>query len=182
MLSLDLGQKNLGWVYLDWDTQMLDFGLFIIDDAKSKDDEFIIHHRCLKIQELIKGLKDRFKIDVVIIERQVKNNRVCQLISYAIVAFCVEYNYKVFIFSPLNKFKVIDQPYTTVKKAHKKLSIENCWKTLQVYFPNKLKEFLKNKKKDDIADAFNQMWIYGILNNIIGVSFEEYREIVVEKV
>jgi hypothetical protein len=77
------------------------------------------------------------------------------------------------------KFKAIEQEYTCAKKAHKKLSIENCKRTLWEYFPDKVKEFFALKKYDDVSDAFNQMFIYGLCNNIIDIPMEEYKKVVI---
>jgi hypothetical protein len=76
------------------------------------------------------------------------------------------------------KFKAIGQPFTTEKKAHKKLSIENCKKFLQVYDNEKYKEFMKYTKKDDIADAFNMAIVYGLLHDKLWLDMEEYKEII----
>jgi hypothetical protein len=76
------------------------------------------------------------------------------------------------------KFKAISQKYSTKNKAHKKLSIENCRKFLENFFPQQLEYFMKFKKRDDIADSCNQAIVYGILNNLIELPLEEYKEII----
>jgi hypothetical protein len=76
------------------------------------------------------------------------------------------------------KFKAIQQPFTCEKKAHKKLSIENCKRILQKYFPDKYKEYMKYTKKDDIADSFNMAMIYGLLQNSLWIDIEEYKNLI----
>jgi uncharacterized protein YlxP (DUF503 family) len=178
MLSFDLGQVNLAWVYLDWANKCLEFGMFCIDEEKLGGE--VIDYRCSRIHTLMQGLREKYTVSKVIIERQVKQNQICQCIAFGIITLCREYQWEVYVFSPVLKFTYIQQPYTTVKRAHKKLSIENARRTIKEYFPDKYIEFMKYRKKDDLSDSFNQCWIYGLFTHIIEIDLDEYKKLVVD--
>jgi hypothetical protein len=63
---------------------------------------------------------------------------------------------EVILFSPLCKFTTFGIPFTTARKAHKKLSMKMARNILKP-IPEAREAFESFVKQDDIADAFNQI-------------------------
>jgi hypothetical protein len=180
MLSIDLGPKNLAWVYLysNAEEKDVEFGMINIDGNFDRGDSIVIH-RCNRIQEFMNQLMNRFpKIRIFVIEKQARFNQVCNNLLYGICTIASEFGWEIFLFPPVMKFTAINQPFNTTKKAHKQLSIKNCVKFLTEYFPEKLDELNQYVKQDDIADAMNQAIIYGILHNYLWLNIEEYKKVI----
>jgi hypothetical protein len=188
MLSIDLGPKNLAWVYLYSRNKIgetkieeeneLEFGMINIDADKPRDVSIVVH-RCQKLGEFMNSMIGRFpNIRILIVEQQTRFNNVCMNLLYSLVSFATEIKLEVFLFPPILKFTAIQQPFDTKKKAHKQLSIDNCKKFLSAYFPDKLSEFLRYIKKDDLADAMNQSVIYALLRNYLWIDMEEYKKVI----
>jgi len=180
MISIDLGPKNLAWVYLYSNDELKDveFGMINLD-AEKDNHESIVIHRCNRIQEFMNHLLGRFPlIKVLVIEKQARFNQVCNNLLYGICSVACEFGWEIFLFPPIMKFTAINQPFDTTKKAHKQLSIKNCEKFLSEYFPDKIEELRQYRKQDDIADAMNQAIIYGILHNYLWLSIEEYKRVI----
>jgi hypothetical protein len=90
----------------------------------------------------------------VVIEKQVRANITAMGLMYSLLSLALMYSEDVIEFVPNQKFILLNQSYTTVKKAHKALAIQMIKDLLTKYYPDKLSEFNKLKKKDDIADSF----------------------------
>jgi hypothetical protein len=63
---------------------------------------------------------------------------------------------EVILFSPLCNFTTFRIPFTTARKAHKKLSVKMALNILRP-IPEARQAFESFTKHDDIADAFNQI-------------------------
>jgi hypothetical protein len=121
----------------------------------------------------------KYKINVVVIEKQVKQNYACQNLVYSIITICKIKNIPYYLFSPLWKFTSIQQEYTTKKKAHKQLSVLNCIKFLEMWCMDDVKKFNSYKKKDDIADSINQGIVYCLLKNFWNIiKLEDYKQLI----
>jgi hypothetical protein len=168
MLSIDLGNENLAWVFLFYgkerkEENIMEFGMVNVDE-----DDSLIIHRYKKLYEFFSDIDDMFpNIRTLIVEKQARFNYVCNNLLYAVCALAARFCCNIYLFLPIMKFTVIHQPYDTKKRGHKKISIENCKKFILEYFPDKVIEYNKYRTKDDIADIFNQAIIYGILNNYL---------------
>jgi len=190
MLSIDLGMTNTAWCYIgqrddpqcEADRWIVDFGMLNIDEGQHRGTtrQSITKYRCQKLVGFMRSMRDTYYIQTVIIEEQTPRNTICMNLMYALTAVAVEYGYDVFLFKPILKFTAIQQPFTTEHKAHKKLSIENCKTVLKTYFPDKNEWFKKYRKQDDIADAFNQAMVYGVLHDLLWIDLEEYKNLIMK--
>jgi hypothetical protein len=90
----------------------------------------------------------------IVIEKQVRANITAMGLMYSLLSLALTYTEDVIEFVPNQKFILMNQSYTTVKKAHKALSVQMIRDLLSKYYPDKLSEFNHLKKKDDIADSF----------------------------
>jgi hypothetical protein len=82
---------------------------------------------------------------------------------------------EVIIFSPLCKFTTFGIPFTTEHKAHKKLSIRMARNILKA-IPSARYMFESFVKKDDIADAFNQVITILFCKNKLPYSRDEMKD------
>ena len=159
-LSIDIGIKNLGYAIYDADFNDLEFGMFNIAeavDAHMKKNTEVVIERCRVIKDFFKYLNVE-AFDGVIIERQVNKNIMAMGLMYAIANEALNYTSNVIIFAPLLKFKTFGIKYSTKGKEHKKLSVNIALNLLQTHFPELVDVFKAFKKKDDIADALNQLF------------------------
>jgi hypothetical protein len=171
IVSIDVGIKNLGWTILaspnsfknsemvtEIEQLQVNFGVYGIDPQADKDNS-IVTERCKHVKRFFQHIANNFKIDYVIIERQVNANERAMELMYAITtaAQCYTDEFEdVIIFDPKLKFNLLKIPYDTKNKAHKRLSIEICRSILQAITEDKVLDFDKFLKKDDVADSFNQ--------------------------
>lgn len=174
LLSIDIGTSNLGYTFIDFDTEHgladmgIRFGIFQIDAGKKVKDSIVIH-RIKKVKELF----SMFPIlDYVIIERQVNINTEAMELMYAIASAAMSRvsDNCVTIFDPALKFTHYHLKYNTKGKAHKRLSIQIANEFLEKYYPELIDEFSTYEKKDDISDSLNQAIVWLRKNNMINVS------------
>ena len=148
-LSIDIGTKNYAYTIITlFCGALTDTDFHIIQLPKDIKGEYdILHETLTKLTP----------IDGVIIERQVnragRNMRLMTL-TYAICCNIVG-SENVFLFNPLDKFKVLNLPYDTKNKHHKKQSVQYAQRILQTH-PLLLERFKSFRKKDDLADTLNQ--------------------------
>ena len=171
IVSIDVGIKNLGWtifaspntfkdgeIVTKIDELHVNFGVHGIDSQANANNSIVIE-RCKHVKKFFQHIANSFKIDYVIIERQVNANERAMELMYAITtaAQCYTDEFEdVIIFDPKLKFNLLKIPYDTKNKAHKRLSIEICRSVLQAITEDKVEDFDKFPKKDDVADSFNQ--------------------------
>ena len=166
-LSIDIGIKNLGFAIYN-QIGSLDFGLYNINDdikdpTNSKTN--VITERCKAIKRFFESLKFK-SYEAVIIERQVANNSIACYLMYSIATEALNYTNNVIIFTPAEKFKTFQIPYSTTNKQHKRLSITLASNLITKHFPKMIYKFNTFKKKDDIADAINQLFTVLYQNDI----------------
>jgi Holliday junction resolvasome RuvABC endonuclease subunit len=161
-LSIDLGIKNLGFaIYyqIGSEATAFDFGLYNINDdikdhTNSKTN--VIPERCKAVKRFFESLKfDNY--EAIIIERQVVSNSIACYLMYSIAMEALNYTNNVVIFTPSEKFKTFQIPYSTTNKQHKRLSITLTSNLITKHFPEMIHKFNTFEKKDDIADAINQL-------------------------
>ena len=161
-LSIDIGIKNLGFaIYyqIGSEATALDFGLYNINDnikdhTNSKTN--VITERCKSIKRFFESLKFK-SYEAIIIERQVVNNSIACYLMYSIATEALNYTNNVIIFTPAEKFKTFQIPYSTTNKQHKRLSITLASNLITKHFPEMIHKFNTFEKKDNIADAINQL-------------------------
>jgi hypothetical protein len=95
----------------------------------------------------------------IVIEKQVRANITTMGLMYSLLSFALKYTEDVIEFVPNQKFILMNQSYTTAKKAHKALAIQITKDLRTKYYPDKLSEFNHLKKKDDIADSFLMVYL-----------------------
>jgi hypothetical protein len=109
--------------------------------------------RCAWIRTVVTD-EDFNSADVVIIEQQVNKNVWTIGLMYAMIALID--GPEVILFSPLCKFTTFGIPFTTARKAHKKLSVKMALNILRTISEAR-QAFESFTKQDDLADAFNQI-------------------------
>lgn len=190
IISIDVGEKNLGYTVAQATTfdnltklSKIKFnsGVYNLNIKHGKNS--IIISRVDALSKFIDFIIKSFGDDVygLIIEKQVSKNYSAMEMMYSIIGLIYQYTKNIFIFDPKLKFNAIDQIYSTVNKSHKKLSISNMEKLLKSNlsesFSDLNKLLISSKKKDDIADSFNQLIIYLSMNNLINLSIENIKKL-----
>ena len=155
ILSIDIGRRNLGYVI--GNKQSLTMGLYDIDEGKRGKG---VLYRTVRIHEFLKEKFDKYPIEVVIIEKQVPQNKVAMEIMYLFVSAVYFYCKKVILYNPKRKFTSLSVNYTTKHKAHKKLAIDLVKNYLEKYKPEDYYIFETFTKQDDISDALLMMLTY----------------------
>jgi hypothetical protein len=154
VISFDIGTKNLAYVVITSDNKLY-FKLINLD-GRVRSEESKTVGRCRVLTEIMNeaiSLTTLFPIRVVI-EKQVRANITAMGLMYSLLSLALTYTEDVIEFAPNQKFILLNQQFTTAKKAHKALAIQMTKDLLSKYYPDKLSEFNKIKKKDDIADSF----------------------------
>ena len=85
---------------------------------------------------------------------------------YSIATEALNYTDNVIIFTPAEKFKTFQIPYSTTNKQHKRLSITLASNLITKNFPEMIYKFNTFKKKDDISDVINQLFTVLYQNDI----------------
>ena len=161
-LSIDIGIKNLGFVIYyqnGSEATTFDFGLYNINDDIKDITNYktnVITERCKAVKHFFQSLKFK-SYEAIIIERQVVNNSIACYLMYGIATESLNYTNNVIIFTPAEKFKTFGISYNTKSKAHKQLSITLASNLITKHFPEMIHKFNTFEKKDDIADAINQL-------------------------
>ena len=176
-LSIDIGIKNLGFaIYyqIGSEATALDFGLYNINDdikdhTNSKTN--VITERCKAVKRFFESLKFK-SYEAIIIEHQVVNNSIACYLMYSIATEALNYTNNIVIFTPNQKFKTFQIPYSTTNKQHKRLSITLASNFINKNFPSLISKFNTFEKKDDIADAINQLFTVLYQNNITTLKLE----------
>ena len=151
-LSIDIGKHNLGYALLNKVDDNIEFGLIDIDSNLKHKNSFIVE-RTGVIYEFVRGMFDKYSIDSVIIEKQMRVNVVATEIMNLFVGILYPYCQNIILFQPKHKFTRMNISYTTKYKAHKRLSIDLMRKVIEKYYPSMLEQFDKLEKKDDVADS-----------------------------
>lgn len=190
IISIDVGEKNLGYTVAQAATfdnltelSKIKFqsGVYNLNIKRGKNS--IIISRVDALSKFIDFIIKSFGDDVfgLIIEKQVSKNYSAMEMMYSIIGLIYQYTKNIFIFDPKLKFNAIDQIYSTVNKSHKKLSILNMEKLLKSNLSESFSDLnellISSKKKDDIADSFNQLIIYLSMNNLINLSIEDIKKL-----
>lgn len=192
IVSIDVGIKNLGWtifaspnsfkdgeIVTEIEQLQVNFGVYGIDPQANKDNS-IVTERCKHVKRFFQHIANSFKIDYVIIERQVNANERAMELMYAITtaAQCYTDEFEdVIIFAPALKFNLLKMPYDTKNKAHKKLSIEICRSVLQAITEDKVEDFDKFPKKDDVADSFNQAFEWMCHKKLVNFTLSDIKKL-----
>ena len=175
-LSIDIG-IILGFaIYyqIGSEATALDFGLYNInDDIKDHTNTKtnVVSERCKAIKRFFESLEIK-RFEAVIIERQVASNSIACYLMYAITTEALNYTNNVIIFTPAEKFKTFQIPYSTTNKQHKRLSITSASNLITKNFPKMTHKFNSFEKKDDISDAINQLFTVLYQNNITTFKLE----------
>lgn len=150
--SIDIGKKNLG--YSIYDGSSLEFGIFdITSELKKQKLSENIKGRNKVLIKWLKEITTTYKINKIVVEKQVIRNVVAMCIQSCIISYALINEIEVFIFDPKNKFTFTGQTYNSNKKEHKKIAIKYTLNLLTTFHPDKLVLFNQYKKQDDISDS-----------------------------
>lgn len=193
ILSIDLGVDNLGYAVVSYNKHPmnkgihekiafedidLEYGLYNID-AHVKKTHDVVLGRCTALQTFFNNIALKYvSIDAIIIERQVATNTCAMELMYAAASQALILTDNVVIFDPKLKFTKINVDYETKNKAHKRLSIQFAKQLLTNKFPENINLLDNSKKKDDMADAINQLFIWMIDNQVLNCSKDIYRGLI----
>ena len=170
-LSIDIGKHNLGYALLNKVDDNIEFGLIDIDSNLKHKNSFIVE-RAGVIYEFVRGMFDKYSIDSVIIEKQMRVNVVATEIMNLFVGILYPYCQNIILFQPKHKFTRMHISYTTKYKAHKRLSIDLMRKVIEKYYPSMLEQFDKLEKKDDVADSLFMILVqnkkYDMIRAVMG--------------
>ena len=183
IISIDIGEKNLGWTTArfdkstdkKFDLKCITFNSGVYDFKQRNVKNSLVITRILALQEFFeKIITDEDELFGAVIERQVgMRNEVAMQLMYSVATILLRLTRNIIIFDPKRKFLEIGQQYCTKNKAHKKQSIENMKSFINSgILGNDNKKTLNmcldiSKKKDDIADSFNQLIIQIIDWNLV---------------
>jgi hypothetical protein len=155
VVSFDLGTKNLAYVLITSENQ-LHFKLIDVDSQiKRKENKAL--GRCRVLSEVMKDVMSLINNSLetkIVIEKQIKRNINAMNLMYSLLTIAQTYTNNVILFSPNQKFKLLNIEYSTVNKAHKKLSIQLTKELMKEHYPESGLKFNELIKKDDVADAF----------------------------
>jgi hypothetical protein len=154
IISFDIGSKNFALTIIKSENE-LNFKLINLDGRIKKMDSLVIG-RCQVLTEIVKeaiSLVTECPLRIVI-EKQVRANTIAINLMYSLITIALNYTNDILLFVPNQKFILLTQSYTTVKKAHKTLAIQLTRDLLSKFYPDELTEFNKFKKKDDFVDSF----------------------------
>ena len=170
-LSIDIGIRHLGYSILTSDG--LVFDIFDIEEAYTKHPllkkiNSVPVQRSYVLNQFLTDIIERYKIECIIVERQVQTNIMAMEIMYSIISLCIT---KIplealIIYDPKKKFTDLHLKYSTKNKEHKKLAIEVCRRYLIELYPSLLDQFDGHKKKDDISDS---ILMNLLVNRVIGI-------------
>ena len=121
VLSIDVGEKHLGYTTVDLETMEFDSGIYeVIEKRKTN----VVLERVASLNQFINDIASK-GIYAAVIERQVSGNEIAMELMYALVSLIYPYTQRICIFDPKRKFTSINQEYVSARKQHKKLSIAN---------------------------------------------------------
>lgn len=141
VLSFDIGTKHMAYCYILNDK--LTFNIF----------DITANNTITRFKKLYNYITEHIPIPkMVVIEKQVSTNEVAMCIMSALVMYYINQNIPVELYDPKKKFKY--QGFKNFKgKEHKQLSISYARNILEKTEINKLSDFEKEIKKDDLADC-----------------------------
>jgi hypothetical protein len=179
IVSVDIGMRNLAVVTVEYNSDKITNIQFHMHCKQTAQRARMAGRsgpleRCQWIRRIVMS-EDFNSADVVIIEQQVQKNVWAMNLMYAMIALID--GPEVIIFSPLCKFTTFGIPFKTAHKAHKKLSIRMARNILNEIIPCARNAFESFVKKDDIADAFNQVITILFCKNKLPYSRDEMKDI-----
>ena len=184
IISIDIGERNLGWtvVEIKQGASLNEFkfscGVYDIKSSPNYRKYSPVLSRISIISEFVDSLALAGGVRAAIIEEQVRAATINRCLMYCVATALRKHTDNIILFKPYEKFTRIKQQIDTSNKKHKQLSIENMKKITKHYnLVNVVTELEKYKKKDDIADSFNQLIIQLIKWDLVDITFDELNEI-----
>ena len=150
LLSIDIGCHNLA-IAIFLNGKFDSFQLADIDKYRPKDEDLVIY-RCKTLTEILNTLKPT----TIIVEKQYTSNVKAMSIMYAIVMYSIASKIDIKLIDPKMKFKYWGIPINTHNRQHKLESIKRCARYLEEINSSESTDYIRLKKKDDVADAINQ--------------------------
>ena len=196
IISIDIGEKNLGWStarfeYEGSTSERIDIKDITFEsgvyDFKSRRGDSIVMKRIFALQEWCgKVIRDDDELEAAIVERQVgMRNEVAMQLMYAVASMLAMKTSNIVIFDPKRKFTVIGQQYCTKNKQHKKQSIINMKRMLSSRMNAGFEQLElamgMAKKQDDIADSFNQLIVQMVVWDKLVQNLDDIKQIYNDK-
>lgn len=157
-ISIDLGQHNLGWTTIRTidSKRVFESGLFDLN-VRPRRGQSIVVARVRAMRSFIETIIDE-PVEGAVIEEQVQRNQVCMYLMYSLASILSTYTDRIAIFAPELKFTYVGVPYSTQNKEHKRLSVKMAISAATALEATGILTAIDAaKKKDDIADSFNQL-------------------------
>lgn len=152
ILSIDIGRKNLGYSIYDGDKLVFDI-FNISEQLKPIKKRENIEGRNTVMIDWLNKLTKKYNINKIVVEKQIINNVVAMCIQSCIITYALVNSIEIISFDPKNKFTFTGDNYNSKNKEHKKLVIQYTINLLTKLYPDKLEQFNKYKKQDDISDS-----------------------------
>jgi hypothetical protein len=174
-LSIDVGRRNLGFSVLNTLNFNFNFGIYDLSERKflrnkdktrrQKANKKTLNYIITSLNEFLNIIFKKYKITVLIIEKQVKRNTAALNIMWIIIEYCLINNCEVIIFNAGDKFKYENISYDSKHKEHKKICVRYAKNILKF---NCLDEKIIDnyRKKDDISDSICMLFIVVYSNDI----------------
>jgi hypothetical protein len=150
ILSVDIGHQYLAYAFYNTEDKSITYGIYHFEGTTS----------CLSRCENIVAFLKAFPSIYLIIEQQIGLNVKAIELQYALTATALELGIQVEIQHATTKFLVLEEPYTTVGKAHKALSSRLALEWLTTVQDCSQTPLSDYQKQDDIADAINMLRAY----------------------
>jgi hypothetical protein len=152
IMATDLGHQYVAWALWDEECGSIDYGIYSFGSDKR------CESRVQGVCDFINSFPDN--IDVIIIERQMHQNRRAVEIQFALATAARMRGIKVIFQHPIDKFKILGYECITEHKQHKRLSETIALEWLNTVNDVSKKHLNEYDKMDDCADAINEIRTY----------------------
>jgi hypothetical protein len=164
-LSIDVGCRNLGYSIISSNFDIT-FGIYDLSKReyvepkqKQTKNKKCINYIIVSINNFLNDLFNKYHINTLIIEKQVKRNIRALNVMWIIIEYCLINNCRIILFNAGDKFKY--EPglkYDSKHKEHKKICVRYA-KNIFNYFGIDIKLIDEYRKKDDISDSICMLFI-----------------------
>jgi Holliday junction resolvasome RuvABC endonuclease subunit len=178
ILSIDIGMKNLGITSVVYSSDVVDLTTSdVVFYNYNLANLSTITDRCKRLRAILNQLIGNYICTKIIIEKQFNNNTIAMCLMYALTSIgqeiCIN-DGDLVVFAPDQKFRYINEKYETRNRKHKKKSVDHALKFISTHLQDKIDDFNRIHKKDDIADSLNQLIIQLIMWNKLRINENLY--------
>jgi hypothetical protein len=164
-LSIDVGCRNLGYSVLSSSFDIT-FGIYDLSTRQTVEprrtqtkNRKTINYIIISINKFLDSIFNKYHINTLIIEKQVRKNVRALNIMWIIIEYCLIHNCRIIIFNAGDKFKYEPNlKYDSKHKEHKKICVRYASNIFN-YFGISNESIIQYKKKDDISDSICMLFI-----------------------